>query len=444
MKLTFLFVILSIVDIHNICAYPNYNQLTTINLVKRTDVATNGTNPIDTAKLMRQSVENKYSNYKNLKTNSNATSSNISGVASSNNGTSSNLTTTSNKTNKPTSDNSYSNNMGGQGTVYIKDTLQDQVYYTEIIVGDQKFSVFLDTGSSILWIPNKDCTSPACQIHNRFDSSKSSTFKSEGNKWSVKYGTGSTSGVTGIDNVRIGSFTAKQQIFGLANTVSDNFIELESDGLLGLSFEILNYMDNGAPTLITNLINQKKINPIFSFHFQHYYDFDDQGTFTLGGVDKSKFKGEITFNPVIPLPDYNIMAFWLINLDDASVDDSPLSFSGKCALIDTGTTVMYLPPDDAKAIHDKIPESKLDSQNGVYIIPCDTTSVVSLKFGGVYYKIPARDLIYLPISGTQCISSITPVQFFSPDLWLVGLTFIKNVYSVFDVKNLKVGFAHSK
>ncbi|RIB14472.1 aspartic peptidase domain-containing protein, partial [Gigaspora rosea] len=137
------------------------------------------------------------------------------------------------------------------------------------------------------------------------------------------------------------------------------------------------------------------------------------------------------------------MFYWLINLDDASVDSKSLSFSGKSALIDTGTTNMIIPPDDAKAIHDKIPESEFDSQSNLYIIPCDTTAVVSLKFGGVDYEIPARDLIYLPISGTQCLSSIMPGEIFGPNLWLVGQTFIKNVYSVFDVKNQKVGFAHS-
>ncbi|RIB08622.1 aspartic peptidase domain-containing protein [Gigaspora rosea] len=203
-------------------------------------------------------------------------------------------------------------------------------------------------------------------------------------------------------------------------------------------------MDNGAPTLISTLINQKKINPIFSFHFQHYYDFDDQGTFTLGGVDKSKLKGKITFNSVIPTPILNAIAFWLINLDDASVDGKPLSFSGKSAIIDTGTSIMIIPPNDAKAIHDKIPDSEFDSQSELYIIPCDTTAIVSLKFGGVDYKIPARDLILSPISGTQCLSSIIPGEFFGPNLWIVGQTFIKNVYSVFDVKNQKVGFAHSK
>ncbi|CAG8832558.1 7760_t:CDS:1, partial [Gigaspora margarita] len=409
----------------------------------RANVETNGTNPFDIAKQMKEAAKNKYSNYKNLKTASNSTTSNISGVASSNNGTSSNLTTTSNKTNKPTSDNSYSNYMGGQSTVFTKDMKQDHDYYAKIIIGNQEFTVLLDTGSSDLWIPNKDCTSASCQNHNRFDSSKSQTFKSEGNPWSIEYVTGFTSGITGIDNVRIGSFTAKNQIFGLANTVSDNFIYFEPDGICGLAFDFINDLDNGAPTLITTLINQKKINPIFSFHFQHYYDFDDQGTFTLGGVDESKFKGKITYNSVIPSPGYDGIAFWQINLDDASVDGKSLSFSGKSATIDTGTSVLFIPPNDAKAIHDKIPDSEYDDQNGFYIIPCDTTAVVSLKFGGVDYKIPARDLIWSPISGTQCISSIMPLELDNdPDSWLVGQTFIKNVYSVFDVKNKKVGFAH--
>ncbi|CAG8749467.1 13850_t:CDS:1, partial [Dentiscutata heterogama] len=120
-------------------------------------------------------------------------------------------------------------------------------------------------------------------------------------------------------------------------------------------------------------------------------------TLTLGGVDKSKFTGEITFNPVIP----NI-GFWLITLVDASVNGKTALTLARPAIIDTGTTLLLIPPDDAAAIHKQIPGYEYDSQDDVYIIPCNTTAVVSLNFGGVEYNIPSRDLTFLPISSTQC------------------------------------------
>ncbi|CAG8587062.1 41323_t:CDS:1 [Gigaspora margarita] len=428
MKLSFLFII-TVITINCICAYPNNKPLHTINLVKRVNVATNFTNAIEKAKYMRQETLNKYSNYKDLKSTSSSMSY-ISSVIASKKRPLSNIASLSNGT----------KSKGGQSTLYIKDVNLDEGYYAEIIVGNQKLSVLLDTGSSNLWIPNKNCTSAFCQNHNKFDSNQSPTFKSEGNQWSILYGTGSASGVTGIDDLKIGKFIADKQIFGLADAVSNNFISTESDGILGMAFDNLNTMDNGAPTLISTLIKQKKINPLFSFHFSHYYDFDDQGTLTLGGVDKSKFDGKITYNPVI-----SNIGFWLILLDGAIVNKNPTLFAVRPAIIDTGTTLLIIPSKDAAELHKQIPGSEFDSQDGVYIIPCDTTAVVSLIFGGVEYKIPPRDLIFLPISGTQCVSAILPVDLFPPlPIWLVGQAFLKNVYSVFDVGNKQVGFAQNK
>ncbi|RIB14126.1 aspartic peptidase domain-containing protein, partial [Gigaspora rosea] len=315
---------------------------------------------------------------------------------------------------------------------------QDLGYYASITIGNQKFRILLDTGSSNLWVPNKKCTSDACKNHKTFDSSKSPTFRPEGKKWEITYGTGSASGITGKNNIQIGGITANKQIFGLANFVDDFFTDIESDGILGLAFDSLNTMDKGAPTLISTLIKQKTIDPIFSFHFQHVNASGDKGTFTLGGVDNSKFKGKITFNPVVS--SVANKGFWVISLKGANVNKHPLKFSRE-AVIDTGTTLLIIPADDAAAVHKQIPGSKFDPSAIAYIIPCNTAAVVSLKFGGVNYKIPSKDLIFDKKSKNQCLSSIIPVADPSWDFWLVGQTFLKNVYSAFDFGNKKVGFA---
>ncbi|RIB28153.1 aspartic peptidase domain-containing protein [Gigaspora rosea] len=322
----------------------------------------------------------------------------------------------------------------------ITDIDQDVAYYVPINIGGQIFNVLLDTGSSNLWVPNENCTSDSCQNHNRFDSNKSSTFKSEGNQWSILYGSGSASGVTGIDDIQIGTFTANKQIFGLADVVSNDFTPLPSDGIIGMAFDNLNTMDSGAPTLISTLINQKTIKSLFSFHFQHSDNPNDQGTLTLGGVDASKFVGEISYNPVI-----SEIGFWLIIMSGALVNKIPTLSVLRPAIIDTGTTLLIIPTKDAELLHKQIPGSVYDNQDNVYLIPCNTTAAVSLVFGGVGYKIPPKDLIFAPISDTQCVSAIIPGDILPPlPIWLCGQTFLKNVYSVFDVGNKQVGFAQNK
>ncbi|CAG8784102.1 42020_t:CDS:1 [Gigaspora margarita] len=132
-------------------------------------------------------------------------------------------------------------------------------------------------------------------------------------------------------------------------------------------------------------------------------------------------------------------------MSGAFVNSIPTLSVVRPAIIDTGTTLLIIPTEDAEELHKQIPGSEFDSQDNVYLIPCNTTAVVSLVFGGVGYKIPPRDLTFAPISDTQCVSAIIPGDIFPPlPIWLCGQTFLKNVYSVFDVGNKQVGFAQNK
>lgn len=424
MKLAFLFVIFSALVIHDTNARP----LHTIRLTRR-DRTSGSMDSMGYAKHLRDAALNKYKNSKEIMEKSSSKIFN------------------NHATFKQSNNKAYSKKK--QSTIDIKDIQFDDAYFAAIQIGNQNFNMLMDTGSSNIFVPNTNCTTAACQNHNSFDTKKSKTFKEEGNPWNITFGTGAASGVTGIDNVKIGDFTAEKQIFGLADNLSDEFVNLESDGICGLAFDSLNTMDNHAPTLISTLIKQKKINPLFSFHLSRVSNFNDQGTLTIGGVDNSKFKGKITFNRVIntPIsPTVNTLAFWLINVDDASVNKKSLAFKGRNAIIDTGTSTIILPDNDAAEIHSQIPGATLDTKSGMFIIPCNTTSAVAFKFGGVDFEINPKDLITAPIDGSNCVSSIVPGFNFDGKnvTWLVGTPFLKNVYSVFRVENPSVGFAHNK
>ncbi|CAG8774995.1 2797_t:CDS:2 [Cetraspora pellucida] len=320
-------------------------------------------------------------------------------------------------------------------TSNITDINNDIGYFAAISIGGQKFNVIFDTGSADLWVPSSSCTSPACSNHPRFNQTKSTSFKFLNTPFSIKYGTGSVSGTSCIDNVVISGLTIKNQVFAITTTESDEFVNSQFDGIMGMAFDTLS--TQGASTPFSNMAEQGVVTqPIFAFRFSRAVDHDE-GIITLGGVDIYSFTGTINFVNLV-----NDTAFWEIPMDDASVNGNSLGFKNKRATIDTGTTLLVAPPADVTAIHDNIPGSVL-LQEGEYAIPCNTNAKVALKFNGVSYSIDPRDIArdLVSLKRNLCLSGISAGFIGTNDQWLVGDVFLKNVYSVFDLGARSVGFA---
>ena len=70
--------------------------------------------------------------------------------------------------------------------------------------------------SSNLWVPSSQCTSIACFLHTKYDSSSSSTYKANGTEFSIQYGSGSMEGFVSRDKLTIGDLGMSDVLFAEA------------------------------------------------------------------------------------------------------------------------------------------------------------------------------------------------------------------------------------
>lgn len=324
------------------------------------------------------------------------------------------------------------NKPSAPNTVALHQDGKDFSYFATVEIGSegQEMWMLLDTGGTNTWVFGSDCTSEACKQHRTFDES-SETFEKSDHKWDVSYGTGTVRGVLGNDTISIAGSDVKMT-FGIASKASNDLISYPMDGILGLSRT--NDSGFGAPTFMDALENSGQLKSnIISFRLSRAEDGGKDGQVTLGGVDKDKFTGDITYSSTVDDSDR-----WEIALDDASVNGIPCNFTKKSAVIDTGTSYVLIPPDDAKTLHSLIPGSKKSGSN--FEIPCDSKANITFVFSGVEYNISPKDYIN-HVSDSKCVSTIAGQQLFGKDEWLVGATFLKNVYTVFDFDKNRIGFA---
>ncbi|PPR00497.1 hypothetical protein CVT24_005520 [Panaeolus cyanescens] len=336
----------------------------------------------------------------------------------------------------------------------------DIIYIGPISLGTppQPFQVILDTGSSDLWVVGTSCQT--CQPNTPlFQSSLSSTFQTPGSNIdsaiTLQYGSGSVAGSVASDTVTMGGFTISNQIFVDAAQPSSGLLEGSVSGLMGLAFSTI--AKTGATPFWQALADDGQLSsPEMSFWLARVTDAtspDDErpgGEFTLGGTNSSLFSGDIEFYDLATQP-----SFWMLSLKGVTVQGKSVGIStGNAALaaIDTGTTLIGGPSADVAAIWANVPGSAPSRrQPGHYTFPCSTDVEVTLSFGGKAWAISSQDMNLgaESIRNTDtCMGAIFDLNLGSnvgsgPGVpsWVIGDTFLKNVYSVFRASPPSVGFA---
>jgi phytepsin len=231
---------------------------------------------------------------------------------------------------------------------------EDAQYYVDIQIGTpgQDFKVVPDTGSSNLWVPSKKCsfTQVPCDLHKKYDSSKSSSYKANGTAFKIQYGSGAMQGFLSQDTVTVGGLQVQHQTFaestkepGLA------FIAAKFDGIMGLGYPEIS-VDGVTPVMQNAQAQGLLAAPEFAFYLNRDADSDNGGELTIGGTNPAHFTGDFLTLPV------NAKGYREFAMDDVKVGGAS---GGRCtggckAIADSGTSLLAAPSKIAAEINTKI------------------------------------------------------------------------------------------
>jgi len=324
--------------------------------------------------------------------------------------------------------------LGAQANVALTSYKQSQ-YYGNIQIGTppKEFIVLFDTGSSNLWVPAYNCTNCATG-HNMYDPSKSSTSKRNGTAFAIEYGTGSMKGVVMHDVVTIGALSTAVD-FAVATTEPGvTFKAAKFDGILGLAWPTIS-VDSITPVMQALYKDGKLDAPIFGFYLQSSDDV--QGELTLGGVDNSKFTGDVNWVPVIS------DTYWVVGLGGMTMNGQSVT-AVKNAIVDSGTSLIVGPKSEVKKMAQIAGATEV--QAGEYSVDCSATlpDLTVQLANGFTMNLPGEALKIKVCLGRffcQCLFGVAGMDLPEP-LWILGDVAMRKYYTLFDIGNNRVGFAN--
>lgn len=324
------------------------------------------------------------------------------------------------------------------------------------------------------------------------------------------YGIGSVNGTYATDTVSVGGVSVQNQQFGLGTSTSDiltnptvvgggggggtssnNDNNPIANGILGLGYPALTASATKLGTtynpFVFNLVEQNLIQQhLFSVYMNSASADGWAGEVIFGGVDSSKYTGNLTYVPVAQISTSttplkkragnNNYYYWMVHGQGIQVSSNDnhssaqISLSGDSAafVIDTGTTLTYFPNSMADQIASALVGNDgyaLDSSSQTYIVECkkaaqqgttlelQISDSSSASSNPLTIAVPVSQLV-IPLDSNSidtsmsCMLGIAPLgsshqssSSSSSNMILIGDSVLRTAYLVFDIGNNQVGFA---
>ncbi|KAI0595550.1 aspartic peptidase domain-containing protein [Biscogniauxia sp. FL1348] len=351
-------------------------------------------------------------------------------------------------------------------------------YFASCSVGTpaQNLTLQLDTGSSDIWVPSSSssvCTSTdssssssssqGCTLGS-YNSDDSSSFQVIGQSdFSISYVDGSHSeGDYITETFQIGDSTLENMTMGLGLDTTIPY------GLVGVGYalnEAIVASTGRASSAYNNLPVQMREEGLINSNAYSLWlnDLDaSTGNILFGGIDTDKYQGELTRINIYQDSRSQAFTSFIVALTSLGAYSS----SGSDALsssefpipvvLDSGTTFSYLPNDLAQQVWREV-GAGYNSDVGVAVLPCDlenSKGYFSFGFAGVGGPVinVTMDELVLPLTTGEPLKFQSGpyegqdacqfgIQNFSSDPFLLGDTFLRSAYVVYDLENNQIGIA---
>jgi hypothetical protein len=248
------------------------------------------------------------------------------------------------------------------------------------------------------------------------------------------------------DNMKLGDATVKNLEFGVG------YKSTKVDGVLGIGYPsneaILEQPGTSSYKNLPQLLVQQ--NYIQSTAFSLWLN-DLQastGQILFGGVNTDKYHGSLTTLATqgsagkTGTTEFNVALTGVgFSVDGENSTITSGSLPG-AVLLDSGSSLSYLPDDIASAITSEV-QAVYSQSEGVYLVDCSlagNSSYVTFTFSDLRIAVPFSELVVEANNSNECIFGIVNAGN-SPNI--LGDTFLRSAYVVYDLDNNQISIAQT-
>jgi hypothetical protein len=296
-------------------------------------------------------------------------------------------------------------------------------------------------------VPDSElCEEYDCSESGTYRSSDSSTYKYINDGFNISYIDGSgASGDYATDTFKFGDVTLENQRFGVG------LVSTSTQSILGIGYPL-----NEASVQFTNDVTYPNvpqnlmINGYISSNAYSLWlnDLDaSTGSILFGGVNTDKYSGTLQTLPIVSVRGY--YTEFVIAMTAVGANGTTGSIASNIAtavILDSGSSLTYLPTDITKSIFNNVGASYSSSQ-GVAFVDCglaNSDATLDFTFSSPTIRVPMNELVIL--AGYQgrepiCIFGISPAGSSTP---VLGDTFLRSAYVVYDITGNTISLAQTK